>query len=194
MAVPQAHGQSTFTQSSPQPEFLQATPGQQFGFRVPYTAFQAESNTQAPPRTRFGGLSSQPSSKGSGPPSSRSPSLFLGGSMGTSSTAATSRAPSICSSKGERCPTVQRDPSPQCTVSATSFAPRISVFEHFQTDATLNSTRLQQTASFYNVPLSMNKSGHSLSAAPDYDDMGEIVISHAINQVNSGGTVHFRPL
>ena len=71
----------------------------------------------------------------------------------------------------------QHDPSPQHTVSVTSSAPRISEFEHSQTDAALNSTRLQQTASFYNVLLSMNKSGHSLSAAPDYDNMGEMQVS-----------------
>ncbi|KAF8449208.1 hypothetical protein L210DRAFT_3640832 [Boletus edulis BED1] len=161
VAVPQTHGQSTFTQSPPQPEFLQATPNQQFRFRVPYAPFQAENNKQAPPRTRFCGPSSQPSSKDSGPPSSQSPSLFSGGSAGTRSTAATSHAPSTCSSKGERRPMAQRDPSPQHILSATSSAPCISEFECSRADASSNSMMLH------------------LSAAPDYNDMGEMQIDEA---------------
>jgi hypothetical protein len=47
-AVPQTHGQSTFTQASLQLEFLQATPGQQFVFRVPCAAFRAENNMHTP--------------------------------------------------------------------------------------------------------------------------------------------------
>ena len=46
----------TPTQSSLQPQFLQATPGQQFGFRVPDATSQAESDTWAPPRVRFLGI------------------------------------------------------------------------------------------------------------------------------------------
>ena len=150
----------TPAQSSLQPQFLQATPGQQFGFRVPDATSWAESDTRAPPRARFCGVSSQPSSRGSGPPLSQSTSLFSGGSLGTNSTAATSRAPSICSSTGERGLAKQRDPSSQHARSPTPSTsrisdmddlPRSSQFEHPQPDAASlpNPTRLQQTASFY---------------------------------------------
>ena len=87
----------------PHPEFRLATPGQQFGFRLPEAASQPESYTRAPTRTWFFGASSQPSSTGSVlPPSSQSPSVFSGGPLGSNSTAATSRTPSLCSSMSGR--------------------------------------------------------------------------------------------
>lgn len=41
VAISQIHEQSIFTHAFVQPELLQATPSQQFGFRVPCTALQA---------------------------------------------------------------------------------------------------------------------------------------------------------
>ena len=113
MAVPsQTHRQPTPTQSSLQPQFLQAPPGQEFGFRLLDTASQIGIDTHTPTHTHFFGVASQPSSKGSGPPSSQSTSLFGGGSLGQASTAVTSRAPSVCSSSstGERHLDAQCDP------------------------------------------------------------------------------------
>ena len=113
MAIPsQTHRQPTPAQSSLQPQFLQAPPSQEFSFRLPDTTSQIGIDTCAPTRTCFFGVASQPSSKGSGPPSSQSTSLFGGGSLGQASTAATSRAPSVCSSSstGEWRLDVQCDP------------------------------------------------------------------------------------
>ncbi|KAF8545760.1 hypothetical protein OG21DRAFT_1491947 [Imleria badia] len=79
----------------------------------------------------------------SAPPLSGSPSLFSNG--GRSSTVATSHAPPVCYPQ-------PKDFEPD---SAPSHPPP---------------ARLQWTASFYDQPLCMNRSGHSLSAAPDLDD------------------------
>ena len=117
MAIPsQTHRQPTPAQSSLQPQFLQAPPSQEFSFKLLDTTSQIGINTHAPTRTRFFGVASQPSSKGSGPPSSQSTLLFGGGSLGQASTAATSCVPSVCSSSstGERCLDAQCDPLFQC--------------------------------------------------------------------------------
>ncbi|KAF8124295.1 hypothetical protein EV363DRAFT_1454613 [Boletus edulis] len=146
------------TLQSLRPEFSLATPGQQFGFRLPATASQMESDTRAPSCARFPGLgvSSQSSSTSSAPPLSHSASLFSGQSLGGTLTAPTSRAPSVSSSACGRHATRQPNPvlSSQVPVIFTPRAP----------------TPLQRTASFYSQPISMNAPGHSLSTAPsDYE-------------------------
>lgn len=142
------------TQSSLQPEFVRAAPGQQFGFKLPDAVPQTDSDIRAPTRTRLSTLSSQPSAKASGPPSSRSTSLFPGGSLGTHSTAVTSCPPSACSSTGERRLVRQRDPHSQ---RARHTA--------------------QRTASFYDLPIG-GHSGHSLSAAPDVNNLDVSFLSN----------------
>ena len=188
-AIPQTHGQPTLAWSPPlPPEFFQAMPSQQFRFRVPDTALQVESNTRAPSCTQFRGVSSQPSSRGSGPPSSQGTSLFSSGSLGTSLTAATSREPSICPSIGEprldkQCdPSSQRAQAPTSCILATDDLLQSSQFENSQHDASSfsNLARLQQTISYYGLPLSMNRSGHSLSAAPNLHDRQVSFASHDI--------------
>lgn len=70
------------------PSFTVATPGQQFGFRMPNPDHH---NSQ---------VDSPNFSNPSLPPSSRASSIFSGGSRRTS-TVPTSRAPSICSGSGQ---------------------------------------------------------------------------------------------
>ncbi|KAF8130103.1 hypothetical protein EV363DRAFT_1450562 [Boletus edulis] len=169
------------TLQSLRPEFSLATPGQQFGFRLPATASQMESDTRAPSRAHFPGLgvSSQSSSTSSAPPSSRSASLFLGQSLGGTSTAPTSRAPSVSSSACGRHATRQPNPvlSSQVPVSRTSSSSSCRANRQYfgagdeQVIFTPRApTPLQRTASFYSQPISMNAPGHSLSTAPsDYE-------------------------
>ncbi|KAF8546899.1 hypothetical protein OG21DRAFT_1527533 [Imleria badia] len=147
-AVSQTHRQPTSAQSHSQPwlEFLQA----------------AKNNTRAPPRNWYSGLSSQTSAKGSASklPSSCSSSLFSSGTLGT--TPATSHAPSVCSSTGERHLVGQHEVVPP------SYVSRVSSEDNLPDPAPVhNPVRLQWTASFYDVPLSMNMAGHSLSAGPN---------------------------
>jgi len=99
MAVPSnTHRQPALAQSSLQLQFLEAPPGQEFGFRLPDIASQTGIDTRTPTRSYFSGVASQPSSKSSGPPSSQGTSLFAGGSLGQASTAAMSHVASVCSS------------------------------------------------------------------------------------------------
>ena len=109
-------------------------------------------------------------------------------SLGTSLTAATSREPSICPSIGELHLDKQCDPSSQCAraptsrISATDDLLQSSQFENSQHDASSfsNPARLQQTISYYSLPLSMNRSGHSLSTAPNLHDRQVSFASHDI--------------
>jgi len=43
--------------------------------------------------------------------------------------------------------------------------------------------RLQRTASFYGLPFGPSRSGHSLSAAPDVYDAGDIQVSSSLNDI-----------
>ena len=116
MAVPSnTHRQPALAQSSLQLQFLEAPPGQEFGFRLPDIASQTGIDTRTPTRSYFSGVASQPSSKSSGPPSSQGTSLFAGGSLGQASTAAMSHVASVCSSSStsEWHLDVQRDPTSQ---------------------------------------------------------------------------------
>ena len=188
-AIPRTHRQPTLARPPPlPPEFFQAMPSQEFRFRVPDAALQVESDTWAPSHTQFHGVSSQPSSGGSGPPLSQGTLLFSSGSLGTSLTAATSREPSICPSIGEPHLDKQHDPSsqraqaPTSHILATDDLLQSSQFKNSQHDASFfsNPARMQRTISYYGLPLSMNRLGHSLSAAPNLHDRQVSFASHDI--------------
>ncbi|KAF8546915.1 hypothetical protein OG21DRAFT_1527514 [Imleria badia] len=101
-------------------------------------------------------------------------------SLGTSSTTATS-----C----EQCPARQCDPSSQYTQSltsrilATDNLLQSSQFKNSQPNTACfpNAARLQQTTFFYGLPLSMNRSGHSLFAVPDLNDRRDMQVSLSEN-------------
>lgn len=181
-----AHVQLTaprFSQSSLRPEFTQAKPGQQFGFRIPdQVGSQAKDDTQAPPRARFRGIPSQPASNGSGPPSSQFTSLLSGDSSRKVSTAPTSHAPSICSSTGERrlaaqrfSSSSQRARSPAASTSRISAAGDLSL-AHPQSDA----GRSKRT---YGLRLNTSRSGRDPSVAPDPDDRGDMQVSRSSQNI-----------
>ncbi|KAI9570932.1 hypothetical protein HD554DRAFT_2169716 [Boletus coccyginus] len=69
-------------------------------------------------------------------------------------------------------------PAPPISASSNHLQ-RSSQLEYFEPDVAsshLPPTRLQQTASFYNQPLHMDRSGHSLSAVPGLnDEMGPLI-------------------
>ena len=181
MAIPsQTHRQPTPAQSSLQLQFLQAPPGQEFSFRLPDTTSQIGINTCTPTHTCFFGVASQPSSKGFGPPSSWSTSLFGGGSLGQASTAVTSHALCICSSSstGEWHLDMQCNPlfqhvshQPSATSVTSTYENPHSTTSHVSSVAAhegasgpdgvpfRNSARLQRTASFYGLPFGLSRSG-----------------------------------
>ncbi|KAI5980661.1 hypothetical protein EDD15DRAFT_2381695 [Pisolithus albus] len=186
---------------SPQPVFSLAAASQEFSFRLPDVASQAHmsagtaAQTQVPPRARFRGVVSESSSKSV---SSRSPSIFSTGPSrcrGTS-TAPTSRTPSLCST-GEQMHlhSAQRrdDAGSASALPHSSFSqaasetsiPQMFRFEDFNeqsADPPLadRTTRLQCTASFYDVPLTVDENSHSITAAPRVrEDRGELQIDEA---------------
>ena len=214
-----AHAQPVPLPPPLQPEFALAAPSQQFGFRLSGSESQTEkdtqalrcarfpgvpslslsnhgsslpqtgSGTQAPTRTRFS--ASQSSSQGS-VPSSHSPSLFLGGSSGGTSTAPTSCAPSICSLDGRRLVQSFHHTSwPHSSASSNSTFASSHPMASSQTHTTDNRehntapARLQWTASFYSLPFHINRTGHSLSATPDIYNTRDIQLNHEVRHLSN---------
>ncbi|KAF8546061.1 hypothetical protein OG21DRAFT_1491614 [Imleria badia] len=72
-------------------------------------------------------------------------------------------------------------PLASCISGSSSHPSRSSQFNNYQSDppTLLHPTRLQQSASFYNQPLCMNRPGHSIFAAPELNDEANFQIDKA---------------
>ena len=165
-----------------QPVFSRAAPGKQFGFRVPDP--NPPASTQAPPHKHFSPTCSTTSSQTSTSPAS----LFSGRSSSGASTALTSRTSSVCSSTSDwhtysQVAQQQHRSSYQSTHSLASenlsgprpsdYIPQSLRFEDFEDpepELPRSTARLQHTASFYHMALSMDGAWHSVLASPHVGD------------------------
>lgn len=184
---------------TPQPVFSLATPGQQFGFRLPnlqasQTAdtnqstgqMTTEVNVQVPSCTQFYGVASR-SSSSSASISSRSTFFSAGSSrlQGTS-TAPTSSASFVCYTSERIHPQALRQQGDTASTSSSCAIrtilpqlPRYDEFNEQQVNSQLpvRTAGLQCTASFYHAPLSLNETGHSITAVPRiHNDGGAIEV------------------
>ncbi|KAF8548504.1 hypothetical protein OG21DRAFT_1489344 [Imleria badia] len=182
---------------SSQPMFSRAAPGHEFSFRIPASAPQ----TQAPPHKCFSAANSTASSRTSMPPASLFSGRSLSVPFTAPTSRASSVCSS--SGRGTYSQVIEQQSLPSQTAGYKSTHPQFLVtssslepsgpghcvsnpsdslpqslqfgdFNEPEPDLPRSTARLGRTTSFYHLPLSMDRVGHSISAAPHVGDKGSL--------------------